>query len=84
MPPVRVCRNQSLAQALRHLVDEGTLVPAIHEVGVERVDRAGRHRQGAYVGLGGKVYVHLELGQGHCPCSTRPVDGVGHVVFVVG
>ena len=36
------CRDQSLAQALGHLVDEGALVPAIHEVGVEREDRTRR------------------------------------------
>ena len=31
-----------LAEALGNLAFEAALVPAIHEVGVERVDRAGR------------------------------------------
>ena len=81
---MRVCRDQSLAQALRHLVDEGTLVPTIHEVGVEREDRTGRQCQGAHICLSGVVNVHLDLGQGHRSCSTHPVDGVRDVIFVVG
>jgi hypothetical protein len=61
MPPMRYGRPQSLAQALRHLIDEGALIPAIHEVGMEREDRTGRHRQGAHIGLSGVVDVHLDL-----------------------